>query len=158
MTAIHACIIIIIKKGKIIIVAQSYYPHLSLSISIFIASPPTSVSTTHQANTRTTPRVSTTSLDGAPRRQSNPRQVPRTSMQQPRQQLLTIPEEQSKSLVDQLALFSIPNIMLIGLMLPRVNVELDTEAHLPNRREAVRKARTINRIKIACGCFWRKLL
>ena len=105
-----------------------------------------------------TPRVSTTNNErAAPNRvPNNPRQPGRTSAQHPRQSLPTVHERQQKTFVDQIALFSMPNLMLTGLTLPKIDVDLDTEAHLPNRRKAVKQARTISRIKFCCGCFWCK--
>ena len=96
-----------------------------------------------------TPRISTSST---PRRPSEQR----TSVQH--RSLPVVREVREQSLMDQLALFSVPNLMLNGLTLPNINVELDTEAHLPNRRKAVQQARAISRIKYSCACFWCKFI
>ena len=94
-----------------------------------------------------TPRVSTSSTARRPSEQ-------RASVQH--RSLPVVREVQEQTLVDQLALFSVPNLMLNGLTLPNINVELDTEAHLPNRRKAVQQARAVSRIKYSCACFWCK--
>ena len=60
--------------------------------------------------------------------------------------------------LDKIAIFNMPNIMLIGLTLPRINPELDSEAHLPNRSSFEKRAARRKRLKCICGWLWCKLM
>ena len=81
-----------------------------------------------------------------------------SAVQYERPSLSPTTEEHSAGIMDKIALFSMPSLMLTGLTLPKIDVDLDTEAHLPNRRSSVKVAKHTKRIKCCCGSLWCKCL
>lgn len=68
------------------------------------------------------------------------------------------PSGQDNNFVEKLARFNMPGIMLAGLMIPTIDVELDSEAHLPNRDTTRKLAKRRKRLKAICASLWCKLI
>ena len=65
---------------------------------------------------------------------------------------------QDANFIEKLARFNMPGIMLAGVMVPTEDVELDSEAHLPNRDTTRKSVKRRKRLKTICGTLWCKLI
>lgn len=65
---------------------------------------------------------------------------------------------QQNHFLQKLANFNMAYLMLKGVSLPSLDVDLDSEAHLPNRQSTRKRASKIKRIKYICCGLWCKLI
>ena len=81
---------------------------------------------------------------------------PSTSQQRSTRQAA---KPQPRGVFDRFATFSMPNVMMAGMSPPKIDAELDIEAHLPAaRREWLRRqSQRHMRLKCCCGFMWCKL-
>ena len=68
------------------------------------------------------------------------------------------PSGQDTNFIEKLARFNMPGIMLAGVMIPTGDVELDSEAHLPNRDTTRKAVKRRKRLKTICATLWCKLI
>lgn len=86
------------------------------------------------------------------------RQYTRTSLQNVRSPMSSRPRQQQQvHFLEKLARFNMAGIMLNGVTLPSIDAQLDSEAHLSNRRTLQKMASRRKQIKCICSWMWCKL-